>query len=188
MHAAMYIVRYLSGTPDLSLRFGPKTNHNGELVGYTDASYAGCEDTSRSTSGYVFMFWNDPVSHSSKRQDTVATSTTEAEYIDQCNAGKEVYFLAAVLGALKYLIENLIDLRADNQAVIALVHNPVSHQRTKHIAVRYHKIRELMAEEVIKLIYISIKDMVVDGLTKFFTSALFRRFVDMLELANEETN
>ena len=184
----MHVVRYLSSISNLNLRFESKTNHNEKLMNYTDASYAECENISRFTFDYVFMLWNDFVSHFFKRQNIVVISTIEVEYIDQCNANKEIYFLIVVFDALKYLIENFIDLRADNQVVIALTYNLVNHQRTKHIAVKYHKIRKLMIEEVIKLIYINIKNMMIDDLIKFFTFALFRRFVNMFEFANEKTN
>lgn len=188
MHVVMYIVRYLSNTSNLKLRFESRTNHNEKLVNYTDSSYAKCENIARFTSEYIFMFWNYFVSHFFKRQNIVAISTIEAEYIDQCNASKEIYFLIVVLIALKYFIENSIDLRVDNQVVIALTHNLVNHQKIKHIAVKYHKIRKLMIEKVIKLIYINIKNMMIDDFIKSLTSALFRRFVDMFELVNEEIN
>lgn len=70
------IVRYLKGSKRLGLKYGPgpdPENSNGNLLGYTDASYGDCLDTRRSTSAYVFLLWNGPISWSSKRQTTVAT-------------------------------------------------------------------------------------------------------------------
>ena len=188
MHVVMYIVRYLSNISNLNLRFESKTNHNEKLINYTNASYAKCENIFRFIFDYVFMFWNDFVFHFFKRQNIVVISTIEIEYIDQCNANKKIYFLIVVLDALKYFIENFIDLRTNNQIVIALIHNFVNHQKTKHIAIKYHKIKKLIIEKVIKLIYINIKNMMIDDFIKFFTFALFRRFVNMFELVNEKIN
>ena len=188
MHVVMHVVRYLSNISNLNLRFESKTNHNEKLMNYTNASYAKCENIFRFIFDYVFMFWNDFVFHFFKRQNIVVISTIEVEYIDQCNANKKIYFLIAVLDALKYFIDDFIDIRANNQVVIVLIHNFVNHQKIKHIAIKYHKIRKLMIEKIIKLIYISIKNMMIDDFIKSFISALFRRFVNMFELANEEIN
>lgn len=85
-------VRYLAGSAHLGLMYGPSNETNGELVGYIDSLYEGFLDTRRSTSGYTFLFWNGPITWSSKRQPVVALSTAESEYIEECNAAKEAIF------------------------------------------------------------------------------------------------
>ena len=89
-----HIVRYLAGTIDLGLRYGPKENNEeGNLVGYSDSSYIDNIDTSRSTGAYVYCLWNGPISWRSKLLNTVATSSAEAEYIAGAEAAKEALFL-----------------------------------------------------------------------------------------------
>ena len=185
MTALQRIVKYLAGTSELGIRFGPDNSEGsmkGELTGYTDASYINDVDTKRSHSGYVFMLWNGPISCSSKRQDTIATSSTEAEYIGQCNAAKEAYFLSNAFDQLGYTPEGPIELRADNQSAIKLANNPVSHARSKHYPIQYHYVREQVAEGNLRLEYISTNDMVADGLTKALKKDKFQGFVKMLGL------
>lgn len=133
---------------------------------------------------YFFMLWNGPVSYSPRRQPTVSTSTAEAEYIGECNASKEAYFLSQALTELGYPMDGPVDLRADNQAFIKMADNPVKHSRTKHIDIKYHYVRELIENEHITLTYVSTKEMIADGLTKPLRPDLFRGFVEMLGLTS----
>ena len=93
-NAAKRIIRYLAGIVDLGLRFGPHSTKSGDLIGWTDSSWADCRDTSRATSGYVFQLWNGPIVWSSKRQSLVSDLSAEVEYIGQANAAKEAIKLA----------------------------------------------------------------------------------------------
>lgn len=184
------IVRYLKGSKRLGLKYGPgpdPENSNGNLLGYTDASYGDCLDTRRSTSAYVFLLWNGPISWSSKRQTTVATSTAEAEYVGECNAAKESVFLAGSLKEVGYEGSDVdtVLLLADNQAAIKLANNPVNHPRAKHIDIQYHKVRELISDAVLELDYIETSKMVADGLTKPLNLVKHEYFVTMLGLAEK---
>ena len=180
-NAAKRIVRYLAGTRDLGLTYAPNSD-SGELVGYSDSSYGDCLDTRKSTSGYIFMLHNGPISWTTKRQSVVTTSSTEAEYIGQCNAGKEAVYLARTLKSIGYGIDGPIIIRADNQSAMKLAINPVFHPKSKHIDIQYHKIRELVENGEIKLNWIPTSDMVADGLTKPLKKALFQRFIEQLGL------
>ena len=187
--AAKKIVRYLAGTINLGLRYGPNEDDNdkdGDLIGFTDASYGDCMDTRRSTSGYVYKLWNGPISWSVKRQPTVAISTAEAEYIGQCNAGKEAIYLAGALHSLGYDEYDVqqVQLMADNQAAIKLSHNPVNHGRSKHIDIQWHFVRELVTErQLLDIRYVSTDSMVADGLTKPLSLDKFNQFVKTLGLS-----
>jgi hypothetical protein len=86
-----HIFRYLIGTQDYDIKFGP--NEPLGPVGFTDSDYAGCLDTRKSTSGYIFKYGNDAISWRWKLQDCTATSTTEAEYVAACDAAKEALWL-----------------------------------------------------------------------------------------------
>lgn len=180
------IIRYLAGTADLGLRYGPSEGAKGELVGYTDAAYGDCLDTRYSTSGYIYFLWNGPISWSSKRQTGVTTSTAEAEYVGECNAAKEAIFLAQALKEVGYEgpDTNPVTLLADNQAAIKMASNPVNHPRGKHIDVSYHYVRWKVAEEKsIYLDYIPTKDMIADGLTKALVATKFMASRDMTGLS-----
>ena len=176
--AVKRIIKYLAGTAELGLRYGPNgatEGAGGALIGYTDSAYADCLDTRSSTSGYIFFLWNGPISWSSKRQTSVSTSTAEAEYVGQCLASKEVTFLVQALKEVGYKGEFTSpkgsDIRpakilADNQAAIKMGSNPINHPRAKHIDVAYHFVRDKVEKGAIELEYINTEHMVADGLTK----------------------
>ena len=112
------------------------------LVGYTDADWAGHKADRRSTSGFVFSLGSGAISWSSKKQPTVALSSTEAEYRGATMAACEAVWL-------KRILKDLAPLYCDNMSSIYLARNPVFHARTKHIKVHYHFIRErVLASDV----------------------------------------
>jgi len=167
---AKRVMRYLNGTSDLGITFDGKVGGNAEganlvLEGYSDADFAAGEDR-KSISGYVFTLANGAVSWSSKKQATVALSTTEAEYIALVQATKESIWIQRLLGELGRQATGAQTLYGDNQGAIALASNPEYHARTKHIDIQYHFIRECVENGVIKLQYCPTEDMVADGMTK----------------------
>ena len=162
MQAAKGVVRYLAGTADYGITFG---GAGALLLGYCDADYAGDLDTRRSTTGYVFIMHGGAVCWSSKRQPTVAASTTEAEYMAAANAVKEGLWLRTLLRDL-HLEISVISIMADNQSAIKLLKNPISSMRSKHIDVIYHFARERVVHKEIQFHYISTNKMVADMLTK----------------------
>ncbi len=182
------IVRYLKGSKELGVRYGPHLkNKDGKLLGYTDASYGDCVDTRWSTSAYIYLLWNSPISWSSKRQTTLTTSTAEAKYVGKCNAGKESVFLAGSLKEIRYEgsdVDTLL-LLADNQTAIKLAINPMNQPCAKHIDIQYHKVRELISHDVLELDYIPTEEMVADGLTRPLTLTKHEYFITMLELGHK---
>ncbi len=167
--ALKIIVRYLKESKELSPRYGARLkNIYGKSLGYTDALYRNCLDTSCSTSAYIYLFWNGPVSWSNKLQKTVTTSKAEAEYVEEFNAGKKLVFLAGSLKRIGYEKSdvNTLLFLTDNQTAIKLALNPVNQPRAKHMRIQYHKAGELISDDVLKLDYILTEDMVADGLTK----------------------
>lgn len=161
--AAKGLLRYLAGTTKLGLQFG--SGASSELVGYCDADYASDTDTRRSTTGYVFLLNGGAISWSSRRQQTVAASTTEAEYMSAAGATKEALWLRKLMRDLRQPTGPVI-IRADNQSAIKLLENPVISQRSKHIDVIYHFARERVQRKEIEFRYISTNDMLADYLTK----------------------
>ena len=158
-------MRYLKGTKDYAI------NYNGEgtdWCGYSDASYADDRSNRRSTAGYVFCLSSGAVSWCSKQQSVVALSTTEAEYIALTQAAKEAMWLRTLQRDLYPLTLNSgpMLIYEDNQGAIALTNNPSFHERSKHIDVRYHYIRELVQANAICLDYCQTDQMIADALTK----------------------
>lgn len=160
--AVKWIMRHLRGTIDMSLCFKRGST---ELQGYVDADLTGDRDTYRSTTGYVYTVGGAAVVWVSNLQGQVALSTTESEYVAIAEAGKEMVWLKGLLEELGKEQENCV-LHSDSQSAIHLAKNPALHLRTKHIPMRYHYIRELVENEVLKLMKIPGSENPADMLTK----------------------
>jgi transposase InsO family protein len=165
--AAKGVLRYLVGTPKVGITFG--ANHAGgaapQLQGYCDADYAADIDTRKSTTGYVFILNSGAVSWQSKRQPTVAASTTEAEYMAAAAAIKEGLWLRKLLHDLQ-LGSGPVNIYADNQSAIKLLRNPIMTGRAKHIDVLHHFARERVLRKEVHVTYISTNLMLADVFTK----------------------
>jgi hypothetical protein len=119
---------------------------------------------------------------SSKRQNTIATSSCEAEYIGQANAAKEAVWLRLLLKEVGMEQELATVIYADNKSAIALAENPTYHARSKHIDIQYHFVREKVANSTIRLQYIPTGQMAADGLTKPLERVKFERYCCLLGL------
>ncbi|CAN0898839.1 Retrovirus-related Pol polyprotein from transposon TNT 1-94 [Linum grandiflorum] len=160
--AVKWIFRYLRGTSKLSLCYGAVKPI---LEGYTDADMAGDFDSRKSTSGYVFTFSGGAISWQSKLQKCVALSTTEAEYIAAVEAGKEMLWLKRFLLELG-LKQSEYVVFCDSQSAMDLSKNTMYHSRTKHIDVRYHWLRDVIEEQMMKLKKVHTDKNCADVLTK----------------------
>lgn len=180
-NAVKRIYQYLAGTADLALTFGHKPR---ELEGYSDADGSMHEDR-HAISGYAFMIDGGAVSWSSKQQEIIALSTTEAEYVAQTHAAKEALWLRSLIGQIFGGLEKPTTLYADNQSAIALAQDQQYHARTKHIDIRYHFIRWIIAEGKIKLVYCPTAEMVADTLTKALPSPKVKHFASALGLRKD---
>ncbi|GJY63777.1 ribonuclease H-like domain-containing protein, partial [Tanacetum coccineum] len=137
------ILRYVRGTLDHELQlFSSSTT---SLVAYLDADWAGCPTTRRSTSGYCVFFDNNLLSWSSKRQPTLFRSSAEAEYRGVSNAVAETCWLRNLLRELHTPLSFATLVYCDNVSAVYLSSNPVQHQRTKHIQIDIHFVRDLVA-------------------------------------------
>lgn len=174
--AVKRIFRYLKQTIDMGLVFSGAIQ---PLVGYTDSDWAGCAETRRSTSGYVFHLGSAAISWSSKRQPTVTLSSCEAEYIGQTNATKEAIWLQTFLQQIQPDLHNGLSatiIYGDNQGAIALAKNPQFHNRTKHIETQHHFVREKVAEGKVDLKWVPTAEQIADGLTKPLSKDKFEVF------------
>ena len=164
VHWGMALTVLQAGTTDHGVCFGGGKD-NCELEGYCDADYAGDLDTRRSTTGYVFMLNGGVISWSSRRQQTVAASTAEAEYMAAAAATKEALWLRKLLGNLRFIVNTVI-IRADNQGALHLLKNPITSMKSKHVAVVYHIARERVARKEVAFQYVRTEHNVADVLTK----------------------
>ena len=164
--AAKRILRYLKGTIDLGIIYSNINAENNCLLGFSDSDWAGDKVTRKSTTGYVFLFANAAISWSSRKQPTIALSSTEAEYMAGCGAVQELIYLRMLFHDLGHLKDGPTLLFQDNQGAINLAIDFFSTKRTKHIDVKYHFIRQHIEEGRVKVNYISTTKMIADCLTK----------------------
>lgn len=190
--AAKRILKYLKRTINFGISYlGSKTN---ELQCYSDADYAGCITTRRSTSGYAFIFGSGVISWGSERQQSVSLSTAESEYMAASQCVKELVWLRKLFYEFlvgKISFENgdefifdkkilKIILFMDNNSAIRLIKNPEYHKRTKHIDVRYHFIREKYERDYFVTEYIQTKEMIADVFTKALSAQQFNVLIKKL--------
>ena len=160
---ALGVTMYLQVSREVELTLGgPRKS----LEGWVDADWAGCKDSRRSTTGYVFKLNDSPIVWSSRRQATVASSTVEAEYIAVAKAGRETVWLRGLLAEIGCKETSATMIHCNNQGAIRLAFNPATHQRTKHIDIKHHVIRELIDGNVVSLEYVPTKSQQADMLTK----------------------
>jgi hypothetical protein len=149
------------------------------MVGYCDADGSSGEDR-KAVSGYAFMLDGGAVSWSSKKQEIISLSTTEAEYVAATHASKEALWLCMLIDLTFGDISGPTTLYSDNQSAIALTQDHQFHARTKHINIRYHFIRWIIEDGKIKLIYCPTDNMIADTLTKALSSTKVKHFAACL--------
>lgn len=177
--AAKGVLRYLKGTQDLKLIF---SCGNKNLEGYADADWGGCTLDRTSYSGFVFYLGKSTISWESKKQSTTALSSTEAEYMSMSNASKEAIYLRRLLQELGFLENESVTLHVDNQGALKLAVNPVYHNRSKHIDIKYHHIRDVVESKSVELKYCPTENMIADIFTKNLPKTKHLQFVSLLNL------
>lgn len=187
MDAVNRIYAYLKGTVRRGLHY--KKGAAFDLHGFVDADYAGCPDTRRSTTGWVFLIGGSPVSWCSQRQRTVSYATTDAEYIAAAEAAKEAVWLKGFINDLRIpkIHVECVPLYIDNNAALRLTKNPEYHARTKHIDVKYHLIREKVEEGQIDTRRVDTDCNVADIFTKALGGKKFGGFVKTMGLDHNQS-
>jgi hypothetical protein len=176
--AACRVVRYLKMNPGRGLFF-PRDSDM-QVLGYSDADWAGCLDRRRSTSGYCFFIGNSLVSWKAKKQVTISRSSSETEYRALSTATFELIWILFLLRDLKITCPKLPVLYFDSQSALHIASNPVFHERTEHLEIDCHLVREKLQQGLLKLLPISTADQVADFLTKALPSPKFNQFVSKL--------
>jgi len=179
------ILRYVRGSAQLRLCLGAPCatdSMSNLVVGYCDADWAADKVEYKSTSGYVFYLGSGPISWRSKRQTSVALSTAEAEYMSASVACQEALWIKELLKQIGIDVSKPITMFSDNQSAIAMGENPGQHNRTKHILIRYHFIRDQIEKGSVNLSYCPTQDNVADVFTKGLAKVKHNTFVNKLGL------
>lgn len=177
---AKRVLRYFKQTKNYDLKF---VKDNEDLESFVDADWGGNSFDRKSYTGFCFKLSGSAVSWESRKQRTVALSSTEAEYMALSEASKEAIYLRNILSEITGL-NNCVRLYNDNQSARKLSINPMFHNRSKHIDIRHHFVREAVADNLIKIEYLSTNDMPADILTKGVSSEKHNRFVNKLGLVS----
>ncbi|XP_074270623.1 uncharacterized protein LOC141594507 [Silene latifolia] len=173
--AALRVVRYVKMNPSKGISLSRGSNL--ELRGYCDSDYGRCPLTRRSLSGYFVSLGSSPVSWRAKKQATVSKSTAEAEYRAMGSATSELIWVKSFLASLGVFHTKPMELCCENQAAIHIAKNPVFHDRTKHIEIDCHFVRQHLVENTIKMVHVRSKEQVAD----LFTKALGGEAFDYLQ-------
>ncbi|KAL3502083.1 hypothetical protein ACH5RR_036532 [Cinchona calisaya] len=182
LSAVRRIIKYIHGTPSRGLLF--PSGSTLQLQAYSDADWAGCPDTRKSTTGWCMFLGDALVSWKCKKQDSVSKSSTEAEYRAMSAACSEITWLRGLLAELGFSQAQPTPLHADNTSAIQIAANPVYHERTKHIEVDCHSIRKAYDHQVITLPHISTTLQIADLFTKSMTHQRHNFLVSKLMLVD----
>jgi hypothetical protein len=189
------IFRYLTGTKKFGLLYSQQNNgmvrsnvdtvknDNDNMVrvaGYCDADWGGDTSDRKSTTGYCTMLNGNLVSWCSKKQSTVALSSTEAEYMAINDVAKEIMWIRMILKELYIVVETPTIIYVDNQSAIRISENDSEHDRTKHIDIRHYFIRDLITNGEIKLQWIPTAEQLADMFTKPLGATTFTTLRDKL--------
>jgi hypothetical protein len=183
--AAKRVLRYLAGTRDSSLVLGNNTSDPTVLVGFSDSDWARDVDDRRSISGYVFQLGGSTVSWASKKQPTVAASSTEGEYMALSYASKQAMWIRRFLTEIGLDQEGIsMPFHVDNAGAIELSKEARHHSRTKHIDVHHHFIRERVADNTFSISHVPSSGQLADICTKPLVPDIFFSFLPPLGLAS----
>ncbi|XP_019157652.1 PREDICTED: uncharacterized protein LOC109154280 [Ipomoea nil] len=158
------VMRYIQGTRELGLRLTPTTTP--VLHTFSDSDWAGCSVDRKSTGGYAVFLGPNLVSWASRKQRTVARSSTEAEYKALADSTAEVTWVQSLLRELGLHPPTVPVLWCNNLGATYLCSNPVFHARTKHVEVDYHFVRDKVKTGQMKVNFVSIHDQLADVFTK----------------------
>jgi hypothetical protein len=179
LQAVKRTLRYVAGTLNFGLCYKRRTGA-ARLVGYSDSDLAGDIDTRKSTSGTLFFLGNCLICWQSIKQRVVALSSCEAEYVAATTAATQAIWLAQLLSELTGEEAQTVELKVDSKSALALAKNPIFHERSKHIELRYHFIRGCLDNGRISTTYISTADQLADILTKALGRVKFQELTSRI--------
>ena len=182
MEAARRLLRYLKGNPGQGLFL--KSDSNLQVYAYCDSDWGACPLTRRSLTGYFVTIGGSPVSWKTKKQTTVSRYSAEAEYRAMANVTSELIWIKSFLASLGVFLHKPMKLYCDNQAALHIAKNPVFHERTKHIEIDSHFIREHLLSKDFETAYIPSKYQIADIFTKALGKLQFQFLKSKLGIMN----
>jgi hypothetical protein len=180
--AAKHVLRYIKGTLNFGLTFTHVVDFS--LVGFSDSDWAGDKLDRKSITGYVFTLAGAAITWKTKKQQTVALSSTEAEYMALGDAVKELLWLFQLLLQIGLKFNSVPVIYEDNEGCRLLSNHPSHHQRTKHIDIRHHFIRDHVRLNHLQILQIRTDEMLADMFTKNLGRLKFKRFVELIGVTN----
>ncbi|GMI76013.1 hypothetical protein HRI_001270600 [Hibiscus trionum] len=179
--AVHHLLAYIKRNPTLGLFFSSTSTL--QLSGFVDADYGACPDTRRSVTGFCIFLGDNLMSWKAKKQQIVSRSSCEAEYRAMAAAVCELVWLRSLLSSFKIEVTTAA-LYCDNQSAIHLASNQVLHERTKHVEVDCHFIRDKVRDDFIKLFHVRSSDQLADIFTKPLHSPTFNSLLLKMGLLN----
>ena len=169
----------MRGTANIGLVYDKAFTDSGSVIGFVDYDFVGDFDKRKSLIGYVFTLSDSVINWKATLQSTVALSTTEAEYMATTEAVKETIWLKGLVGDLGLQQDDFV-VYCDNQSAIHLTKNPMYHERSKHIAVKYNFICETISEGIVVVKKVAIADNPADMMTKPVPLHKFKHCLDLI--------
>lgn len=168
------MVRYIKGNPGQGIFL--RAEDSFQLTGWCDSDYASCPLTRRSVTGYFIQLGGSPISWKTKKQRTVSRSSAEAEYRALAYLTQELIWLRRILVALGIPHPDSMIVRCDSKAAIHIATNPVCHERTKHVEIDCHFVRDEVISNTISLSHVDTRSQLADIFTKPLGKQEFEQF------------
>jgi hypothetical protein len=177
---------YLKRTINHKLQYSHKGNS--DLIAYVDADWANDKEDRRSVHGYVFLLGGAAISWRTGKQNSVALSTCEAEYVGMAEAAQEATYLRQILAFLDHTQTNPTTIYVDNRSAIFLSQKPSQHNRAKHIDIKHHYTREAQTKNIVRFLPIGTNENVADSFTKPMSREKLERYTAAMGLSSVSTN
>lgn len=158
------VLRYVKGTLPMGINFNNECDNT--LRAYSDSDWGGCKSTRRSTGGFCTFLGTNIISWSSKKQNTVSRSSTEAEYRSLSDTAQEITWISAILKEIGIPLPVTPELYGDNLSSVYLTANPAFHARSKHFEIDYHYVRERVALGSLIVKHVPATQQIADIFTK----------------------
>ncbi len=182
-NAAKRVLKYLSGTKNLGIKYEPSDT---KLCAYSDADFGGDIETRKSTTGYCVLYNGGAVIRKSQRQSIVTLSTMESEYVALTATAQEVVWTKKLMNELDQENKSFM-IFEDNRSTLALLKDPVFHQRSKHIDIKFHFLKDLVKTNEISATYCPTENMIADIFTKRLSYRKFEYFRNQLNMVSSQS-